>query len=681
MEDLQYTYESKDNLTRRERKFQHRNSYNINDGTIQTDIKNDNGENIRVQFAPNLDNNVADARDDILVTYRGDPKQSDNYTISMSKKSINRHPAVANTILKHEEGHIANKMYPERFKKIKDEIIKLIQTYDSQLHDHGKNYEEYIADLYSVKHSGYGKRGFNKFIKYAKKCDDSTRDILKRFKDDLLCKIDPKYQEDIDKIIDKMQPYYNQLDELENDIYEGEEILKYIKNSDEYTKDDIRKVKTKISDIKKDVKTVASILKKFEKDIESIKSAVYKKHKDEVKSQLSDEKNRIKDDKARIKHELAIRKKFIKDNYDKSIIETVDFLLDVVEAHNKGYISESETVSLVSNLGKCDDELYEESERTEIERAKEFLRRHKYDPKTKTIESDIIDKKTGKKKRIKLDVSSYLNIVAGNRLQGFKCSKIAGGKICIPYQTMIRDKNIADAVLKHEEGHKKQDVDPTEFDKMKKEIQDMLDKYSGKLNSHGELAEEYYADLYAARTISDNPSEYTKCLKELYHSYGILNDILDIVKVKILKLKPTEEDIKKCIDEINNLKKIRNDVLKRQLKEQKKEFQKVLNDKMKPTVNKRLSYKDAKKVKEKVCKIYEKQINDIEQNIAELDMTIQIMKSKLRNIRAKIYVAEKLEKRTLKESIKAINSGRKEFKNEIKLRTQFVNDNFHKNKK
>lgn len=47
-----------------------------------------------------------------------------------------------------------------------------------------------------------------------------------------------------------------------------------------------------------------------------------------------------------------------RNNYDKSIIETVDFLLDVFEAQNKGYITESESASLVNDLEKWHDNIY-----------------------------------------------------------------------------------------------------------------------------------------------------------------------------------------------------------------------------------------------------------------------------------------------------------------------------------
>ena len=53
------------------------------------------------------------------------------------------------------------------------------------------------------------------------------------------------------------------------------------------------------------------------------------------------------------------RKSQQRNNHDKSIIETVNFLLDVFEAQNKGYITESESASLVNDLEKSHDNIYD----------------------------------------------------------------------------------------------------------------------------------------------------------------------------------------------------------------------------------------------------------------------------------------------------------------------------------
>lgn len=166
----------------------------------------------------------------------------------------------------------------------------------------------------------------------------------------------------------------------------------------------------------------------------------------------------------------------------------------------------------------------------ERNRLNRFLRENNFNPKDETIETDIM--KNGKKKRIKFDPNGkrdqFITTLApgvskddidkkvNNHIESkndvFDRSK--DPKIRLTKKTMMKKPRIATAVFKHEEGHAALYYDDKEgkYVCKLKEIADIIDKsediYKG-LNEHDMKVDEIFADHY-----SKTHNRYNKISKD-----------------------------------------------------------------------------------------------------------------------------------------------------------------------
>lgn len=164
------TYNSNDrkNMSNKERnrvkKFLKDNDYDPKTKTIKTDIKDKNGKNVRVKFNTKMPDlyrtgDVVEDNDPTGFSTFDDP------TVILGKSMIKRKPAVSNGILKHEEGHIAKRVFDNRkFSKEERVARGLIRSNQNTRHEHDQDPEEFAVDLYSEKHNKYAKKYPVKFL-------------------------------------------------------------------------------------------------------------------------------------------------------------------------------------------------------------------------------------------------------------------------------------------------------------------------------------------------------------------------------------------------------------------------------------------------------------------------------------------------------------------------------------
>lgn len=164
------TYNSNDrkNMSNKERnrvkKFLKDNDYDPKTKTIKTDIKDKNGKNVRVKFNTKMPDlyrtgDVVEDNDPTGFSTFDDP------TVILGKSMIKRKPVVSNGILKHEEGHIAKRVFDNRkFSKEERVARGLIRSNQNTRHEHDQDPEEFAVDLYSEKHNKYAKKYPVKFL-------------------------------------------------------------------------------------------------------------------------------------------------------------------------------------------------------------------------------------------------------------------------------------------------------------------------------------------------------------------------------------------------------------------------------------------------------------------------------------------------------------------------------------
>lgn len=152
-----------------------------------------------------------------------------------------------------------------------------------------------------------------------------------------------------------------------------------------------------------------------------------------------------------------------------------------------------------------DDNIYQEG-------VIKTLKRIGYDPKTKTILTDIPDMngKNGEKIKCSLKINDMASIINGPCIEKNGENSV----IHIPLKDLLGNTDKIISVLKHEEGHLYVSLDKERFKKDFEKAQRLVDKYGDKLSDHGNVPEEYVADLYSARKSGDNGSALIEYLKD-----------------------------------------------------------------------------------------------------------------------------------------------------------------------
>lgn len=130
-------------------------------GTIESDIPDENGKKRRVKFE------ITPHDADPGMTFKEeDEDEHKSCSITMSKRTLARKPAISNFIFKHEEGHAAIHLdksgkYVMEIEKI-DKILtrmlhKMLTNKEDALNSHDLNTEEFMADKYAKEHAKHQK--------------------------------------------------------------------------------------------------------------------------------------------------------------------------------------------------------------------------------------------------------------------------------------------------------------------------------------------------------------------------------------------------------------------------------------------------------------------------------------------------------------------------------------------
>lgn len=163
---------------------------------------------------------------------------------------------------------------------------------------------------------------------------------------------------------------------------------------------------------------------------------------------------------------------------------------------------------------ECCEESYEYNNCDDIyqEGAIKTLKRLGYDPKTKTILIDIPDKnsKNGEKVRCSIKFGDSISLTNGPCITGTGTDEPV---IHVPLTSIIGNTKKIVEILKHEEGHLYVSLDRDRFKKDFEKSIKFVDKNSNKLSDHGNVPEEYVADLYAAKTSGYGGEGLIKFLK------------------------------------------------------------------------------------------------------------------------------------------------------------------------
>ena len=269
----------KKKYNRRIENFLKRHKYDRKTHTIETDIIGKDGKKQRVPFFMNNKHPFAPHANSTWYN-SDDPSDINQYDIEMTLKTLRGKPMDSNTTFKHEEGHIAYKINPEKFKAEAEKIQKMLDDYQTNvgnLNSHGSNFEEYIADHYAKQHSGYGIKGFIKNMNKVRYDQKEINLLLKKTKKDY-DKNTPSLQEIANNHIKSLNTYMNHyIDDLE--VYEN--CLKDLLNSkskngsdedkelEKYFKDCIRITKNQIKDVKNEKESFFKNIKENKKEIQS----------------------------------------------------------------------------------------------------------------------------------------------------------------------------------------------------------------------------------------------------------------------------------------------------------------------------------------------------------------------------------------------------------------------------
>ena len=139
-----------------------------------------------------------------------------------------------------------------------------------------------------------------------------------------------------------------------------------------------------------------------------------------------------------------------------------------------------------------------------------------YDPKTKTFITDIpANGGAGSKMKCKLQIGGTVKLSNPFAIQPVKpagptfyaANEVSGGEplLYLPVTTVLKGGKDLLSVLKHGEGHFYISTDRANFNKDFENAKKLVGRHSSKLSDHGNVPEEYVADLYSAnRTGVDN---------------------------------------------------------------------------------------------------------------------------------------------------------------------------------
>lgn len=326
-------------------KFLKRHNYDPKTGTIETDEVDKDGKKLRVKFNMTNGPEYSDSSSHSYI----DGKYV-NSEINMPRKSLKRKPMYSDGTLKHEEGHVAYKRNPEKYKELYDKAKKAIEDDKTDKDSHGKNPEEYVADWYSAKHSKYGLKGLNKEVNCTKFSDKQIKDMIKKTENYYRRNKDLSSDE-IRQLEGKIKEIKKKVRQYKDSIPKNEKELRELKSSNESEgifDDHIRDLEDYIEFQKRTIKEYPQKIKELEKNISNAKNTI--RSPKATSEMLNDFRPLIQQSSEtygrRRNNEMNLRQKFVNDN----IKESTDVLLDIYEAEYNGDITPEERDILVNYL-------------------------------------------------------------------------------------------------------------------------------------------------------------------------------------------------------------------------------------------------------------------------------------------------------------------------------------------
>lgn len=292
------------------------------------------------------------------------PHEDDDGTIYiyMPRKTLKRKPMVSTGIFKHEEGHYAYKMDPKKYSELMKKAQSAIdKDKNNEKFNHGISPEEYVADVYSAKHSQYGAAGFKKMINSLRGNDKKIKDSIKNINIFLMKNKDITSDE-----IKSLESKYSMTKKL---LKKNEQSLLRTKQQIKELKIELSKAKRQnassqeISDLTTMIDNVEDMMKNFDMKY----SDEYKRELQSLKTRIDECKNKIRSPektqmliksnseliKNSLKHEsdltnneMNLRQKFVKDN----IKESTDVLLEIYESEYYGLITRDERDFLIHSF-------------------------------------------------------------------------------------------------------------------------------------------------------------------------------------------------------------------------------------------------------------------------------------------------------------------------------------------
>lgn len=421
--------------------------------------------------------------------------------------------------LKHEEGHIYISLDKERFAKDFKNAEQIVSRLGNKLSDHGNVPEEYVADLYSARQTGDNGAAIIRDLKsladkrnekarklkakFSKEAVDKELNIVRKFvkpKEGKPSKLDQTIFKGINKLLDSI--LYDS-DKFVDDLCEQYHVKKagageYSKSQNTDSKnqaiaafEDVKKSTNSLKSILGDIKTVIGLIKKVisgDLDIERFEKTCY----DTSKKFCERVDECVKAGNFETKIRIAFIKKYVNESY------TYEFIDDNQEIYN-----EHSSYDYSDN----NEDIYQEG-------VIKSLKQIGYDPKTKTILTDIPDMKsrTGEKLRCSIKINDLTSIVNGPCMSGLESGNPV---VHIPLLSLLGDTKKLIGILKHEEGHLYVSLDRERFKKDFERAQRLVDKHSAKLGDHGNVPEEYVCDLYSAKLSGDNGQALMNALKDI----------------------------------------------------------------------------------------------------------------------------------------------------------------------
>ena len=316
--------------------------------------------------------------------------------------------------------------------------------------------------------------------------------------------------------------------------------------------------------------------------------------------------------------------------------------------------------------------LVEKTSKKEQHRIDKFLKQHKYDPKTGTIETDEVGK-DGKKLRVKFNITNG-PVFSDHMTQG-PYSKDSF-TINMPRKSLKRKPMVSNQLLKHEEGHIAYKRNPEKYAELYDKAKKAIDDDKNDKDDHGKNPEEYIADWYSAKHSRYGLKGFNKMINCMKSSDKDIKDAIKNIENRCRKNKDlTTDDIRRLEREIREIKeKIRD--YKERIPINEKELSKMKStfSKLKESNTDREELSDYKysldnleytvQYQKKAIKEYPQKIKELEKNISNSRDDLRSKKDTERMLK---YYSPSIQ-RSVKDAGNLNN-------NEMNLRQKFVNDN------